>query len=320
LSKDGLTPISDKGMSDWFKDNLREATSVIGSYDSRKNEYNITVETTGVTNNKLKAYTLSYTEANKGWVSFKSFVHQGGVSHKNIYYTFPSNKYSNLTEEDPWGKPYSDVNFAGGAETFQHALDLRVERIASTSTSTSISISPDPNTVILVGMNVEGNGVSHGTVVTAITSYTSVTVNKAVYLDDGEIITFTTPRNRFYDQNHYSMVKTIFNKDQGNVKRFKTINYEGSQGKIIPKGGSQLPGNRYEIEGVQLGQIYLDNYDKEGWYVHEITTDMQEGSVKEFIDKENKWFDYIRGKEGNLDGDHLDTGDFSLQGLGMFNS
>ena len=112
------------------------------------------------------------------------------------------------------------------------------------------------------------------------------------------------------------MVKTIFNKDQGNVKRFKTINYEGSQGKIIPKGGSQLPGNRYEIEGVTLGQIYLDNYDKEGWYVHEITTDMQEGSVKEFVDKENKWFDYIRGKEGNLDGDHLDTGDFSLQGLG----
>mgnify|MGYP003669485921 CR=1 FL=1 len=320
LSKDGLTPISDKGMSDWFKDNLREATSVIGSYDSRKNEYNITVETTGVTNNKLKAYTLSYTEANKGWVSFKSFVHQGGVSHKNIYYTFPSNKYSNLTEEDPWGKPYSDVNFAGGAETFQHALDLRVERIASTSTSTSILISPDPNTVILVGMNVEGNGVSHGTVVAVVNSDTSVTVNKAVYLDDGEVITFTTPRNRFYDQNHYSMVKTIFNKDQGNVKRFKTINYEGSQGKIIPKGGSQLPGNRYEIEGVQLGQIYLDNYDKEGWYVHEITTDMQEGSVKEFVDKENKWFDYIRGKEGNLDGDHLDTGDFSLQGLGMFNS
>ena len=47
---------------------------------------------------------------------------------------------------------------------------------------------------------------------------------------------------------------------------------------------------------------------------------MQEGSVKEFMDKENKWFDYIRGEAGNLDGDNLDTGDFSLQGLGMFNS
>jgi len=321
LSKDGLTPISDKGMKDWFKDNLTNATSIIGSYDNRKDEYNVSIETTGVLNKLTKAYTLSYTETNKGWVSFKSFVHQGGISHKNVYYTFPSNKYSKIEAEDPWGVQYSAGEFSGGGEAFQHALDLRVERsISAISNSTSITYGSDANTVVLVGMNVTGNGIPHGTVVTAVASDTASTVSNAVHVDSGEIITFSTPRNRFYDQNHYSMVKTIFNKDQGNVKRFKTINYEGSQGKIIPKGGVQLPGNRYEIEAVPLGQIYLDNYAKDGWYVEKITTDMQEGSVKEFMDKENKWFDYIRGEAGNLDGDNLDTGDFSLQGLGMFNS
>ena len=67
-----------------------------------------------------------------------------------------------------------------------------------------------------------------------------------------------------------------------------------------------------------MGARYLDNYQKDGWYVHHLETDLQEGTIKEFIDKENKWFDYIRGKEGDLTGDELDTGDFSLQGIGIY--
>jgi len=158
---------------------------------------------------------------------------------------------------------------------------------------------------------------------------TSCELSNEVYVDIDEEVKFTTPRNRFYDLNHYSMVKTLFNKDQGSVKRFKTLNYEGSQAKIVPPGfdedGVQIPGNvgaitnnQYQIEGVNVGQIYYDNYAKDGWYVHHLETDIQEGTIKEFIDKENKWFDYIRGKEGDLTGDELDTGDFSLQGIGIY--
>ena len=43
LSMDGITPISEAGMSDWFKDNLKLNDRIIGSYDDKKNEYNITV-------------------------------------------------------------------------------------------------------------------------------------------------------------------------------------------------------------------------------------------------------------------------------------
>ena len=66
LSTDGLTPISNHGMKDWFKDNLKDNDSIIGSYDDKKDEYNVTLPTTGTT--------VSFTEASRGWVSFKSFV------------------------------------------------------------------------------------------------------------------------------------------------------------------------------------------------------------------------------------------------------
>ena len=44
LSKDGLTPISMFGMKDWFKDNLKLSRKIIGSYDDKKDEYNITLK------------------------------------------------------------------------------------------------------------------------------------------------------------------------------------------------------------------------------------------------------------------------------------
>ena len=44
LSKDGLTPISMFGMKDWFKDNLKLTGKVVGSYDDKKDEYNVTLE------------------------------------------------------------------------------------------------------------------------------------------------------------------------------------------------------------------------------------------------------------------------------------
>ena len=45
LSQDGLTPISDAGMHDWFADNLAQigTSKIIGSFDDNKGEYNITL-------------------------------------------------------------------------------------------------------------------------------------------------------------------------------------------------------------------------------------------------------------------------------------
>ena len=43
MSQDGLTPISNVGMKDWFGDNLRNAKRIIGSVDDKKALYNITL-------------------------------------------------------------------------------------------------------------------------------------------------------------------------------------------------------------------------------------------------------------------------------------
>ena len=93
------------------------------------------------------------------------------------------------------------------------------------------------------------------------------------------------------------MLKVLFNGQQGSVKRFKTLNYEGSQARVQIEDGSQP--DVYNLYGVPGDSatlpVYYDNWDKDGWYVDSIITDKQEGSLNEFIEKEGKWFNYIKG-------------------------
>ena len=82
LSMDGLTPISNHGMKDWFRDRLKLGDKLIGSYDDRKDEYNITIKGNTI------AKTVTFKEDVKGWVSFKSFTPENAISCANEYYTF----------------------------------------------------------------------------------------------------------------------------------------------------------------------------------------------------------------------------------------
>ncbi len=80
LSMDGLTPISEYGMSDFFKDTFKNSSIFIGSYDTKKDQYNITMP--------IIDTTISYKENVKGWPSFKSFIPEQAVSLSGDYYTF----------------------------------------------------------------------------------------------------------------------------------------------------------------------------------------------------------------------------------------
>ena len=86
LSKDGLTPISEYGMSDYFSDNLKDTQRIVGSYDTKKNNYNLTLTKTGFS--KASAITITYDEKVRGWSSFKSFQPELGISLNSDYYTF----------------------------------------------------------------------------------------------------------------------------------------------------------------------------------------------------------------------------------------
>ena len=95
LSRDGLTPISDAGMKDWFADNLPAFDNIstkgvndkiIGSYDRRRSLYNIT-HRKEKNNHKFEGTTVSYSEKSGGWVSFKDFDAEVAISLNNEYYT-----------------------------------------------------------------------------------------------------------------------------------------------------------------------------------------------------------------------------------------
>ena len=82
LSADGLTPISEYGMSDYFSDKLSaESGYLFGSYDDRKNTYNLSFSDVNVA-------TICFSEKVLGWTSRKSFIPEGGVSLNNKYFTF----------------------------------------------------------------------------------------------------------------------------------------------------------------------------------------------------------------------------------------
>ena len=86
----------------------------------------------------------------------------------------------------------------------------------------------------------------------------------------------------------------------GTIKTFNTINYEGSQSFVREN---------------TLDNEYYNISSKEGWYVNSFNTDLQSGSVGEFIDKENKWFNRIEGLSTTLN--NIDTSEFTVQGIGV---
>jgi hypothetical protein len=223
LSQDGLTSISNMGMKDWFSDNLPNYGRIIGSFDDNKNEYNMTLTPLpGGANVSLGgsygqypiAKTLSFSEPANGWVSFKSFIHENGISLNNSYYTFSN------------------------GELWRHHVN--------------------------------------------------------------EV------RNNFYGQQFQSSVDVIFNQAPGMIKSFSALNYEGTQSRIT--------------QDTLNNPDYYDNEPKQGWYVDEMVTDVQELGEMEFWDKEDKWFSQIKGvaTEWLNDGTagNIDPREFSYQGIG----
>jgi hypothetical protein len=116
-------------------------------------------------------------------------------------------------------------------------------------------------------------------------------------------------RNNFYGVDANSTVDVIFNDAPSSVKGFQTIKYEGSQSRV----------NKF-VTVVQNGVTYTDKeyynlWEKCGWYVSYAETDLQTGKVPEFLNREGKWFNVIKGDCTTLE--NLDEREFSVQGLGF---
>ena len=93
-------------------------------------------------------------------------------------------------------------------------------------------------------------------------------------------------KNNFYNGQYSSKVTFFFNEESSAVKKFKTLGYEGDS----------------------------------DWKANYIKTNLQEGAVTKFIDKEGKFFNYIKGDKTYLDVPNKTTNwdgkQFSSQGIG----
>jgi hypothetical protein len=128
--------------------------------------------------------------------------------------------------------------------------------------------------------------------------------------------------SNFYGVQYDCSVNLLINEQPEVVKGFKTLNYSGSRQKeYVYSIGN---GHNYSIAEVQADHLMPISFTtKKGWYTNYIITDLQEGQVKEFIKKEGKYFNYIKGLatffNTNCD-NNVNTQEFAVQGIGRASS
>ena len=115
--------------------------------------------------------------------------------------------------------------------------------------------------------------------------------------------------NNFYGTQYYSDITMIFNELPSSVKSFNLINYEGTQARITEFSTVAQGGVNYTD-----GEYYNLNA-KAGWYLENLTTDLQDAENIEFKNKEGKWFATLKGVTSTET--NLDQREFSVQGLGV---
>lgn len=124
--------------------------------------------------------------------------------------------------------------------------------------------------------------------------------------------------NTFYSVKYDSSLNFLFNEEANNVKVFKTLNYTGSKPRnyIYNVSGTK----RYSLAEIQADSLIPTNETVEsGWYTNWIATDLQEGSLKTFVNKEGKYYNYIKGLTTYFDDNcdnNVDSNEFSVQGIG----
>ena len=123
LSNDGITEISQYGMGDFFRDILKTATEIVGSYDEFSRLYTLTIIGEGYTGNEdtnvataNQGYiTVTFDDRSNGFTSFTSFKQEGGLSLNNTYYTFSNGK---LWQHNSENVTYNNFYGAGTTESF----------------------------------------------------------------------------------------------------------------------------------------------------------------------------------------------------------
>ena len=371
LSMDGLTPISDAGMHDFFRDNLRDGESLYGSYDAYKKDYNLTInygDNTGKT--------ISFSEKSKGWTSLKSFIPEVAISSVNQYYTmnfgqlwkhhqefeldgttvvdrntfygvFEDSSVTPVLNTQPEVvKNFNTLNYEGSQSRVDQFLTYEVTSDQPFPIGANLAFpldlfgNPAPNVQLSLLLQAPNSNVS----------FTSTTNNVSIIDFHGEsgqsdIAQITVP-----DLDITKTYRLSFNfnvtgqSGQSHVyfggTSFAPVTSTSLTGGVfsedfIPTNTTELISilhphlfNGFTMDvNVELTNVLFQELDfttdendgeyynlqaKKGWHVEDIHTDKQEGTLNEFVEKEGKWFNYIKGKTLQVD-----TAAFNFQGLGI---
>ena len=119
-------------------------------------------------------------------------------------------------------------------------------------------------------------------------------------------------RGSFYGEQYEASVTAILNETPSSIKSFNTINYEGSQAMVKAFAKAE------NSTATTLSTYNAFTNDRLGWEMESFETDLQKGFISEFIEKEGKWFNYIKGSR--LSTENIDTANFNFQGLGIVSS
>jgi len=127
--------------------------------------------------------------------------------------------------------------------------------------------------------------------------------------------------NNFYGVQYQSTLTLLSNESPLSVKGFKAINYTGTAAKsnVYSISSGVYNGINYSISEIETiksngGPNPTSVISTPGWWVSNTKTNLQSGTVLEFIDKEGKYYNNIKGDATTVD--NIDTTEFSVQGIG----
>ena len=288
---------------------------IIGSYDDRQDEYNLTIHS-------AIPKTISFREDTKGWVSFKSFFPENAISCANDYYTIKN------------GKLWQHHIQGSKRNTFYNT---------ATNSSVNVILNDIPSSIkSFHALDYEGSQ-------SRVEGIKNITVDSIVYTGsssqpDGKYFYFT--------DEEWNTLFGIINPDSGvqggtgglwatsqiDVKQYRNnILIKTGPIKIWndPLGGGihgrwNASAGYGEAGDWQVGDVitteqqektvnHFNSMSKDGWYVSNIETDKQKGNLSEFIEKEGKWFNYIKGIDSDVSST-TDFGAFDIQGIGVIDS
>jgi len=270
LSRDGITEISNFGMRDYFKTNLKLADSIVGIWDNNRKKYVLSLQEDLVTN---------------------TFTGNGSITTISLAFTKVDANFATVNLPDP-----TDISQIEVFQTSRGATALVANTDYTYNTSTGVvtmTSAPPIGDVVTVHLRDFASGFQTVTFDEDINGWSSFYGYKPAFGGsiDADFYTYgvndlykhydlDANRGSFYGNSTIaSTVDLIFNKPPSISKYFKTINYEGNTG--------------WSVESIETDS---DNGSPIPAYVStsaSAESTWQDLVVSGFKKKDNKYYSYI---------------------------